>query len=75
MVKGPQINESVRFVGANGHVAMGVVRERTPKRIVAWFGDTGFGQKRWAFDDKGKPVGFTAVAFPGCHLDLSEGAT
>jgi hypothetical protein len=69
-LKGPPVGASVRFVAANGIVAMGVVRERTPKRILAWFGQTGFGQKRWPFDDKGQPVGPTALAFPGCRLDL-----
>ena len=50
---------------------MGVVREVTPKRVYVWTGETGFGQKRWPFDDKGRPVGTTKVAFPNLSLDLN----
>jgi hypothetical protein len=55
----------------NGHSSIGVVRERTPKRIIVWFGETGFGQRKWAFSDKGEPIGHTAVAFPHSKLDTS----
>jgi uncharacterized protein with von Willebrand factor type A (vWA) domain len=66
------VGDSVRMVAPwlQNESVMGVVRKRTPKRIYVWTGQTGFGQKVWAFDDKGNPVGFNKVAHPTLRLDL-----
>jgi hypothetical protein len=54
----------------NSDSVFGVVCARSPRRIVVWTGTTGFGQRRWPFDNRGRPVGHTAVAFPELRVDL-----
>ena len=62
-----RVGDSVAMVSPSG-TAMGVVREVTPKRVLVWTGTTGFGQRRWPFNEKGEPVGNTKIAFPNLRL-------
>lgn len=71
-----KIGDSVRMVfrpARNPHYdsVMGVVRALSPRRIIVWTGTTGFGQKRWPFDQKGRPVGRTFDVYPDLEIDLS----
>ena len=70
MGKAWHAGDSIRMVTHDGGSIMGVVCKTTPRRVWVWTGTTGFGQKRWPFDGAGRPVGFTAVAFPGLRLDV-----
>jgi hypothetical protein len=68
-----KVGDSARFTRSDrDDTAIGVVREVTARQIIVWFGDTGFGQKRWPFSAKdGSPIGLTKIAFPTGLLDLS----
>ena len=67
MAHGFKVGDSVEMASPYGSV-MGVVREVSPRRVLVWTGTTGFGQKRWPFDEKGAPVGLTKIAHPDLHL-------
>ena len=49
------------------------VRKVTPRRVYAWLGWTGFGQRVWAFDAKGRPVDneCTPPRLAGCTLEAT----
>jgi hypothetical protein len=64
-----KIGDSARLV-VGGYSCFGVVRALSPRRVWVWFGETGFGQRRWPFDRKGRPVGDTAVMLPHARLDV-----
>lgn len=67
-----KIGDFVRFCRTDGGGStFGNVRKLTPRQIVVWFGDTGFGQKEWPFNAKGEPIGPTKEMFPTGRLDLS----
>ena len=68
-----KVGDSVRMVAPwlENESVMGVVREVTPRRVYVWTGQTGFGQRRWPFDEKGNPVGSTRDFRPELRLDMT----
>lgn len=68
------VNDSVLLRGYENRAGepCGIVRRATARRVWVWTGATGWGQREWPFDQQGRPVGETAIAFPGVRLEKSN---
>jgi hypothetical protein len=70
-VSAPLPGDSVRAI-YGAYVAVGTVRRVTSRTLHVWFGDTGWGQRAWAFSSRdGSARGNTIAHRPTARLDLS----